>query len=32
MLITILMSLGLVEDPEPWSQRLLEACKDAMQE
>jgi AcrR family transcriptional regulator len=32
MLITILMSLGLVEDPEPWSQRLLEACTDAMQE
>jgi AcrR family transcriptional regulator len=31
MLITILMSLGLVDDPEPWSQRLLEACKDAMQ-
>ncbi|MDQ6848781.1 MAG: TetR/AcrR family transcriptional regulator [Actinomycetota bacterium] len=30
MLITIFMSLNLVEDPEPWSTRLLEACKDNM--
>jgi AcrR family transcriptional regulator len=32
MLITILMALGMLEDPEPWSDRLLEACRDAMQE
>ena len=31
MLITILMSMGLVEDPEPWSTRLLEACKEGIQ-
>jgi AcrR family transcriptional regulator len=30
MLITILMSLNLVQDPEPWAVRLLEACKDEM--
>jgi AcrR family transcriptional regulator len=32
MLITILMSMGLLEDPEPWSQRLVDACLEAMQE
>jgi len=32
MLITILMSMGLSEDPEPWSTRLLEACLEAIQE
>ena len=31
MLITILMSLNLVEDPEPWATRLIDACKDDMQ-
>jgi AcrR family transcriptional regulator len=31
MLITILMSLNLVQDPEPWATRLIEACKDDMQ-
>jgi AcrR family transcriptional regulator len=31
MLITILMAMDLVADPEPWSQRLLDACKEAMQ-
>jgi len=31
MLITVLMSMGLIEDPEPWSQRLLDACKEAME-
>jgi AcrR family transcriptional regulator len=30
MLITIFMSLNLVEDPEPWSARLLKACQDDM--
>jgi AcrR family transcriptional regulator len=30
MLITIFMSLNLVEDPEPWATRLLEACKEDM--
>ena len=30
MLITIFMSLNLVEDPEPWSARLLTACQDDM--
>jgi AcrR family transcriptional regulator len=30
MLMTIFMSLNLVEDPEPWSTRLLKACKDDM--
>ena len=29
-LITIFMSLNLVDDPEPWSTRLLNACKDDM--
>jgi AcrR family transcriptional regulator len=28
MLISIFMSLNLVEDPEPWATRLLEACKE----
>jgi AcrR family transcriptional regulator len=32
MLITILMSMGLVEEPEPWATRLMEASKDAIQE
>lgn len=32
MLITIFMSLKLVEDPEPWSTRLLEACREDMTE
>ena|SRR5581483_2973551 len=31
MLITIFMSIDLIERPEPWSQRLLEACQDALQ-
>jgi AcrR family transcriptional regulator len=31
MLITILMSLGLTEEPEPWSERLLAACKQGLQ-
>jgi len=30
MLITILMSMNLVEDPEPWASRLIEACKEDM--
>ena len=30
MLITILMSLGFTDDPEPWSERLIEACKQAL--
>jgi AcrR family transcriptional regulator len=30
MLITIFMSLNLVDDPEPWATRLLNACKDEM--
>ncbi len=30
MLITIFMSLNLVEDPEPWATRLLEACKESL--
>jgi AcrR family transcriptional regulator len=30
MLITILMSLNLVDDPEPWATRLIEACQDDM--
>jgi AcrR family transcriptional regulator len=30
MLITIFMSMNLVEDPEPWSQRLLDACGAAL--
>ena len=32
MLITVLVSLGMTEDPEPWSQRLMDACLEAMQE
>jgi AcrR family transcriptional regulator len=32
MLITILMAMGLTEEPEPWATRLLEACKEAIQE
>jgi AcrR family transcriptional regulator len=32
MLITILMSMGLVDDPEPWSTRLVEASKKEIQE
>jgi AcrR family transcriptional regulator len=32
MLITILMSMGLVEEPEPWATRLIEACKEAIRE
>ena len=32
MLITILMSMGLVEEPEPWATRLIEASKTAIQE
>ena len=32
MLITILMSMGLVEEPEPWATRLIEACKEAIQD
>ena len=31
MLITILMSMGLVEEPEPWATRLIEASKNAIQ-
>jgi AcrR family transcriptional regulator len=31
MLISILMSMNLVEDPEPWSNRLLAACKEGME-
>lgn len=30
MLITIFMSLNLIEDPEPWSTRLLKASTDVM--
>lgn len=30
MLITIFMSLNLIEDPEPWSTRLLTASTEAM--
>ncbi len=32
MLITIFMSLNLVEDPEPWATRLLDACKKNLTE
>jgi AcrR family transcriptional regulator len=32
MLVTVLMSMGLLEDPEPWSQRLIDACFEAMKE
>jgi AcrR family transcriptional regulator len=31
MLFTILMSMGLVEEPEPWATRLMEASKAAIQ-
>ncbi len=31
MLISILMSMNLLEDPEPWSNRLLAACKEGME-
>jgi len=31
MLISILMSMNLLEDPEPWSNRLLAACKQGME-
>ena len=31
MLITILMSMNLIEEPEPWSTRLLEASMEAME-
>jgi AcrR family transcriptional regulator len=30
MLMTIFMSLNLVDDPEPWATRLMNACKDDM--
>jgi AcrR family transcriptional regulator len=32
MLVTILMSMGLVDDPEPWATRLLDASTGALQE
>ena len=31
MLISILMSMNLLEDPEPWASRLLASCKEGMQ-
>lgn len=31
MLISILMSMNLLEDPEPWANRLLESCKQEME-
>ena len=31
MLISILMSMNLLEDPEPWANRLLASCKEAME-
>jgi AcrR family transcriptional regulator len=31
MLITVLMALGMFEEPEPWSKRLLDACLEALQ-
>lgn len=31
MLITILMSMGLMEEPEPWATRLVEACKEGLE-
>jgi AcrR family transcriptional regulator len=31
MLISILMSMNLLEDPEPWANRLLASCKLAME-
>jgi AcrR family transcriptional regulator len=30
MLLTIFMSLNLIDDPEPWAVRLLEACKETI--
>jgi len=30
MLMTILMAMGMIEEPEPWSERLLAACREAM--
>jgi AcrR family transcriptional regulator len=32
MLMTVLISLGFRDDPEPWATRLFEACQEAMQE
>jgi hypothetical protein len=32
MLITILTAIGMDEDPEPWSKRLIDACWAALQE
>ena len=32
MLVTILMSMDLVDDPEPWATRLLDASSDALRE
>ena len=31
MLISVLMSMNLLEDPEPWSDRLLEACTQELE-
>jgi hypothetical protein len=31
MLLTVLMALDLVDDPEPWSRRLLEASWKAIE-
>lgn len=31
-LISILMSMNLLEEPEPWATRLLEACAEAMRD
>jgi AcrR family transcriptional regulator len=31
MLITILTAIGMDEDPEPWSKRLIDACWEALQ-
>jgi AcrR family transcriptional regulator len=30
MLITVFMSLNLIEDPEPWATRMIEACQEGM--
>jgi AcrR family transcriptional regulator len=32
MLLTILTALGMDEDPEPWSKRLIDACWAALKE
>jgi AcrR family transcriptional regulator len=32
MLLTILMSMGLMEEPEPWATRLIDASTEAIQE